>query len=127
LIVATRKTLERQLRGYEAQRDKLTAGLNRVGFIWHGSIHRRRLTCGRAGCKCHESPDARHGPYAYWTTKVGGKTVSRLLTPEEADLYENWIENRRRIEQTIVELKKVSEKAAIIILKLQARQEPKPA
>lgn len=124
--MATRRDLERKLRSYEAQRDKLASELSRVGFIWHGSINRRRLTCGRAGCKCHESPDARHGPYAYWTTKVGGKTVSRLLAPEEADLYESWIENRRKIEETVAELKRVSEKAAAIILELQGGRETKP-
>ena len=125
--MAIRKTLQRQLHGYEAQRDRLTAELSHVGFIWHGSVNRRRLTCGRAGCKCHDSPDSRHGPYAYWTTKVGGKTVSRLLTPEEADLYEQWIENRRRIEATVAELKIVSEKAARIILKIQASREQESA
>lgn len=125
--MATLRDLERELRTYEARRDKLAAELSSVGFIWHGSINRRRLTCGRAGCKCHESLDSRHGPYAYWTTKVRGKTVSRLLAPEEADLYESWIENRRKIEETVAELKRVSEKAATIILKLQAGRETKPA
>lgn len=120
--MATQGDLEQRLRGYEEQRAELTAELSRAGFIWHGTIQRRRLTCGRPACKCHVDPDKRHGPYAYWTTKVGGKTVSRLLTPEEADLYEEWIENRRRIDATVEKLKAISRKAATVVLKLRSGQ-----
>lgn len=118
----TQKVLEQKLRDYEQQRAELTAELSRAGFIWHGTIQRRRLTCGRPACKCHVDPDKRHGPYAYWTTKVAGRTVSRLLAQEEADLYEEWIENRRRIDDTVEKLKAVSRKAASVVLKLRSGQ-----
>jgi hypothetical protein len=112
---------EKPLHACEAQRDRLAVQLGQIGFIWHGSVLRRRLTCGRSTSKCRTDPDARHGPYAYWTTKVRGKTVSCLLTLEEADLYESWIENRRQVERILEELKKVSEKAAALILGEKAR------
>ena len=62
--------------------------------------------------------DARRGPYAYWTTNVRGETVSRRLTP--ADLYEEWIQNRRQIERTVQALKKLSENVAPLILESTA-------
>jgi hypothetical protein len=44
--------------------------------------------------------------------------VSRLLTPAEADLFEEWIRNRRRIEEVVAALKMLAERAAPIILKM---------
>lgn len=113
--------IQAQLDKYTREREKLLARLSEVGFIWHGSVTRNLLTCGRPSCRCHEDRAARHGPYAYWTTKVAGKTVSRYLPPTEAELYEEWIENRRRIERVVRELKVLSAKAAPLILKLRSR------
>jgi hypothetical protein len=44
------------------------------------------MKCGQAGCRCHEDPEARHGPYFSVTRGVGGQTRSRYLTPEQAAL-----------------------------------------
>ena len=38
-------------------------------------------------CRCHHDPDARHGPYHYWTRKARGKTVGLKLTEDELGLY----------------------------------------
>ena len=121
--MGTRNSLQRQLDAYDGKRRQLTAQLSQLGYIWHGSLLRRRLTCGKLGCACKRDPDALHGPYAYWTTKVAGKTVSRLLTPLEASLYEEWINNRRALERAIAELRSLSEKAASILLKLRSPDE----
>ena len=43
-------------------------------------------------------PEARHGPYHYWTRKARGKTVGLKLTEEELGLYREWIENNRELE-----------------------------
>lgn len=117
-----RKKLERRIQKYDAERRRLAAQLLDVDYIWHGSVTRRFQTCGQSSCRCHQNADARHGPYAHWTTKIGGKTVSRLLTAAEADLYESWIKNRRHIERTIAELKKVSAKVAPLILETKAME-----
>jgi hypothetical protein len=118
--MSSRKILEARLDKCDQQRRELVAQLSDVGFVWHGSVTRSLLTCGKSSCRCHTAPAARHGPYAYWTTKVAGKTVSRLLTPVEAELHEEWIENRRRIEAVVRELKALSAKAARLILKLRS-------
>ena len=51
------------LRGYEEQYKALKAQLQTLGFIGQGSVCTRRITCGRPACRCHDDPDARHGPY----------------------------------------------------------------
>lgn len=113
------KKLARRLAKFDDERRRLMSQLVAVGFIWHGNITTRRRTCGQPSCRCHADAKFRHGPYACWTTKVRGKTVSRVLTPAEADLYEGWIRNRRRIEQVVKALKKLAEKAAPLILEGQ--------
>lgn len=121
--MGTPESLQQKLDVYDGKRRQLTARLSQLGYIWHGSLLRRRLTCGKPGCACKRDPDARHGPYAYWTTKLSGKTVSRLLTPLEGSLYEEWINNRRELEKALAELKSLSEKAASVLLKLRSTEQ----
>lgn len=52
-----------------------------------------------------------HGPYWQWTTKIDGKTVNRRLTPEQADLYTEWIDNDRRLRDILKQMREVAEKA----------------
>ena len=74
---------------YEEQYDALKAKLQAVGFIGQGSVQTRRIACGSPTCRCHHDPDARHGPYHYWTRKARGKTVGLKLTEDELGLYES--------------------------------------
>jgi hypothetical protein len=67
------------------------------------------LICRKPQCVCHKDPKARHGPDYYWTSKKKGKTVSRKLTREEAELLESRIDNRRIVDDTIKRMMKVSE------------------
>ena len=115
--------LAARMQAYEDKHRKLTAKLSEIGFIWAGSIQRRYMTCGKPGCSCATDPDARHGPYAYWTSKEAKKTVSKLLSPEEADLLEEWIENRRKLEAVVREMKSLSQKTFEVALKLKKEQQ----
>ena len=51
-----------------------------------GSVAVRRVRCHKPGCPCATDPERRHGPYVSLTRAVGGRTRSRLLSPEQADL-----------------------------------------
>lgn len=104
-----------RLLNYEKQYALLLERLSGIGFIWPGSIQRRMLTCGKPKCACHDDPQARHGPYIYWTTKKRSKTVSKLLSTEEADLYKEWIDNRKQLEKIVMQMKNVSQRAAAAI------------
>jgi hypothetical protein len=102
---------EKALAGCEREHRRLAQQLARTGFLWAGSVSRRRLECGNPGCACHKDPEARHGPYAYWSTKKAGKTVSRKLPPEEARILERWIANRQKVKAILEAMMAVSEKA----------------
>lgn len=113
---------KRRLTEYERAHRELAAKLAELGFMHEGTVLRQRLTCGKSACVCHTDPQRRHGPYFYWTAKVKGRTVSRLLSKEEADLYEEWIRNRRRFREIQRKMLALAKKAAPIAVKLRATQ-----
>jgi hypothetical protein len=82
-----------------------------LGFIAQGSINERYLTCSSKNCSCHSDPSKRHGPYVYWTTKVQGKTVSRILKGETAELMRQWVANRIELDSIVEQLRQLSVKA----------------
>lgn len=87
---------------------ELKLELEDVGFLCVGSLQTRHLTCGNPNCRCHQDPDKRHGPYHYWTRKVNGRTVTVLLKEQQVPLYREWIENNRRLESLVQEMRRIS-------------------
>jgi hypothetical protein len=59
------------------------------------------------GCACHADPPRLHGPYWYWTRKVNAKTVSRVLSPEQAAEYRPWFEAEKRLRALVHELEEL--------------------
>jgi len=114
--MAKRKSVEQQLEEHGRAYRQLAARLAQTGYLVQGTVVRKRLKCGKAHCACHRDPDRGHGPYAYWTTKVGGRTVSRKLSDEEATLYEQWIENRRQLDQIVRQMRELSQKVAELMI-----------
>jgi len=112
------QTLDR----YASQYRGLTARLEKVGFIWGGSIQTQRIRCGKPGCACAENPEDRHGPYVYWTTKKEGRTVTRLLHSPEAEILSEWVKNRREVDGILREMKMLSQRALKIVLRLRVRE-----
>lgn len=102
----------------ESQReyDRLRRELATVGYLWAGTVLRRFIPCGRRECRCRKDPRSRHGPYYYWTRKVDGKTVSRLLTPAEGELYMAWVGNRQRLHKTLARMYVISRGVAKMLL-----------
>src|ERR1039458_3449781 len=81
---------------------------------------RRYTRCQTPGCKCHADPPQPHGPYYQWTAKNNGKTVTRRLTENEAQLYQEWIANDRRLRHLIQQMRQIAAKAAELKLKQAA-------
>jgi len=79
-----------------------------VGFALPGTLLCRRMSCGKPGCCCQAVPPRLHGPYHQWTRKIGGKTVTRRLTDEQAAVYGPWFDNARRLRSLVNELEAFS-------------------
>ena len=104
------------LRRYEEQYDALKAELETLGFVGRGSVHTRRITSWEGYLIAATiDPDARHGPYHYWTRKARGKTVGLNLTEDELVLYREWIENNRKLERLVKEMRHLSSRALALI------------
>ena len=114
-------TAER-LAEHEKRYRELAAQLATIGLIHSGSITRRYTRCGTPSCKCHAEPPQPHGPYYQWTAKMNGKTVTRRLSEDEAELYQEWIANDRRLRRLIQQMRQVAAKAAELRLRQAASQ-----
>ena len=84
--------------------EAIAAGLAAVGFALPGTLTIRAYRCGKSRCRCHADPAALHGPYAEWTRKIDGKTVTRRLTDAELDDYQPLFDNARKLRGLLAEL-----------------------
>lgn len=82
-----------------------------LGFCLPGSLVTRTTRCGNPGCRCYSDPDGLHGPYLSWTRKVAGKTVTRGLSVDQAERYQSWFENTKRLRRLTNELEDLAVEA----------------
>jgi hypothetical protein len=118
---AVARTKASTLAEHERRYRELLAEIGEIGLIRSGSVARRFNYCGKANCRCHADPPQPHGPYWQWTAKVDGKTVNRRLTAREAELYQEWIGNDRKLHALIDELRKVAGAATNLILEAEVK------
>ncbi len=90
---------------------RLAGELGQIGFALPGSLVWRSTRCGKAGCRCQGDPPELHGPYLSWTRAVAGKTVTRRITAEQQQRYQEWFDNARRLHELVTELQTLSLKA----------------
>ena len=107
-LMTSGKSRFERWRASEQRYRELEQQLQEVGFVCVGSLQTRYLPCGNATCRCHQDPAKRHGPYHYWTRKVKGRTITVLLKQEQVPLYREWIQNNRRLEHLVQEMRRIS-------------------
>jgi hypothetical protein len=116
---ATRRTQQTAQLESRAQRfQELKRGLDQLEYFCKGTVLKRMMKCGKAGCACHTDPDKRHGPYFELTYKANGKTVNVKLSPEAAPLYKAASLQYRKLKTLLARLEQLSQ----IILRNQAKQ-----
>jgi hypothetical protein len=103
-----------------AARDRIAAGLAAAGYALPGTLTVRAYACGKTGCRCHADPPRLHGPYAEWTRKIGGKTVTRRLTPAELAEYQPLFDNAKKLRTLLTELQDLT----LEIIEADNSQEP---
>ena len=85
--------------------DKITAEIAAaVGPALPGTLTVRTYACGKPGCRCHADPPRLHGPYAEWTRKIGGTTITRRLTPRQLAEYQPLFDNAKKLRALLTEL-----------------------
>jgi Family of unknown function (DUF6788) len=104
----------------QAARDRIAAELAQAGFALPGTLVVRSYACGKLSCRCHADPPRLHGPYAEWTRKIGGKTVTRRLSPAELTDYQPLFDNAKKIRALLSELQDLT----LEIIEVGSRQQP---
>jgi hypothetical protein len=118
----------RRIRNPETMNDparrhqQIQAELAQIGITLPGSLTSRTTRCQRPGCHCHASPPILHGPYPTWTRKAGTRSITKTLTPEDAERLRPYFAAHRRLRQLITELEAIS-----IELASQPAPLPQPA
>lgn len=86
-------------------RQRIARELARIDYALPGSVVERMMRCGSPRCaRCKTDPPQLHGPYIQWSRKVNGKTVSKMLSPEQAARYQPWLDNARQLRELVTEL-----------------------
>ena len=88
----------------QAARDRITGQLAAAGFALPGTLTIRAYACGKPNCRCHADPPRLHGPYAEWTRKIDGKTITRRLTQAELTDWQPLFDNAKKIRALLTEL-----------------------
>jgi hypothetical protein len=92
----------------ERRQRELARRLGEAGFVLPGSVLTRHMRCGKTNCRCHEEPPQLHGPYLQWNRMAEGRTLTRQLSSDLAERYEEWFENARQVRLTLSELEALS-------------------
>jgi hypothetical protein len=108
----------------QAARDRIAAQLAAAGYALPGTLTVRAYPCGKPNCRCHADPPRLHGPYAEWTRKIGGKTVTRRLTGDELTEYQPLFDNAKKLRAL---LSKLQDLTLEIIEADNSRQQQGPA
>ena len=80
---------------------QLAAELADAKPMRRGSLSERTIKCSKPNCACAQDPKARHGPYYSLTHAVEGKTHSRFLTAEQAELAGRQIDAGRQFRSRV--------------------------
>lgn len=104
----------------QAARDRIAAELAAAGFALPGTLTVRAYACGKPSCRCHADPPRLHGPYAEWTRKINGKTVTRRLSPAQLAEYQPLFDNAKKIRTLLAELQHLT----LQVIDEDSRQEP---
>ncbi len=92
----------------EHRQRQIADEIARLGPCLPGSLVERMTRCGSPRCRCHRDPSRLHGPYPSWIRKAGTKTITRTLTPVQAERYRPLFENTKRLRELISELQTLS-------------------
>jgi hypothetical protein len=97
-----------------ARRRRLAARLSDPQVVLSGSLVNQSRRCGKPACRCTTGEE--HGPYTYFSARVGGATRLRYVPAALLDVV------RRRVAQTAAFEAAITEISAIN-LELLVRRE----
>lgn len=92
------------------RRDEIKAELAQLGDMRPGSLTPRFRKCGKPNCHCASEKSPGHGPSWSLTRGVQGKTVTKIITSDEAvEVTKQQLAEFRRFRELTRELVEISD------------------
>jgi hypothetical protein len=95
----------------QRRQSQIAGEIAKLGLCLPGSLAERMTRCGSPRCHCHSDPTQLHGPYPSWIRKIGTKTITRTLSPAQAERYRPLFNNTKRLRELVRELETLSAQA----------------
>ena len=89
----------------EQRRKKLLQKIAAIGPVLQGTITERTIVREDPGAPGKKKE---YGPYYQWTWKREGKTVTNNLSPSQAKVYQKAIDEHRKLEGLLADLRETS-------------------
>ncbi len=72
-----------------------------MDHVASGTLLKRMKVCGKPGCRCAKSPQARHGPYYEWGRMKGEKLVHQTIALDQVYFLKKAMANYRKIRRLL--------------------------
>jgi hypothetical protein len=103
--------LPRPARADARAQQRIARQLAAIDYALPGSVVERMMRCGNHRCRCRADPPQLHGPYLQWTRKIDGKTATKMLSAEQFNRYQPWLDNAQQLRELVHELEALTTRA----------------
>jgi hypothetical protein len=87
----------------KARRRRATASVPDLAEVLRGTLRRRYVRCGKAGCHCQQGPG--HGPFVYLSVTLGvGRSEQITIATSDVALARRFSANYARAYQVLEEV-----------------------
>lgn len=94
-----------EIRAIRGRRERLLGKLPDLRKVLRGTLVERYRRCGRPNCHCARPGDPGHGPVWYlMVTLRRGQTVKVYVPEERRAEVQRWIDNFRRVRETVEQM-----------------------
>ena len=97
----TRKSETKRAQAARKRLDKLRQTIASIDLLCSGTLVQTMMKCGKPNCHCATDPAARHGPYFQWGRMRGTTAAHRYVTPEQALVLRQAIDNHRLVKKLL--------------------------
>jgi hypothetical protein len=89
-----------------ARRRALAEGLGSVEEVLAGTLAEQTRRCGKAGCRCAGGEP--HGPYAYFTARLQGRSRARYVPAGMAEAVRRYLQRGEQVETVLAEISAIN-------------------
>ena len=106
MTISTKRAVQRA----HGRIERIRTSLVRFELLCSGTLSERMMKCGKPNCRCAADPAARHGPYYEWSRMRAGKPTRRYVSPQQAHILREAIDNYRLVKELLREWEENTER-----------------